>query len=117
MTTQIAIDGYKTLAKQVMEERYSHVMQGRLETWEQICRRVCYWIMGKGSKWSIPKDVHDACLEMMIARKIVPGGRILAQTGREYHQVSNCFLLRAEDTREGWADLASKAMSMMMTGS
>jgi ribonucleoside-diphosphate reductase alpha chain len=29
---------------------------------------------------------------------------------------SNCFLFRAEDTREGWADLMSKACAALLTG-
>jgi ribonucleoside-diphosphate reductase alpha chain len=46
----------------------------------------------------------------------IPGGRYLYGSGRPFHQVNNCLLLRAEDTREGWADLKYKAMMALMTG-
>ena len=42
------------------------------------------------------------------ARHIIPGGRYLYGCGNDFHQVQNCLLLRAEDTREGWADLKYK---------
>jgi hypothetical protein len=52
----------------------------------------------------------------MLARKFIPGGRYLYASGRAKHQVNNCFLFRAEDSREGWADLMSKITSSLMLG-
>lgn len=49
-------------------------------------------------------------------RKFVPGGRYLYATGKDYHQTNNCLLLRAEDSREGWADLFHKAAMSLQTG-
>jgi ribonucleoside-diphosphate reductase alpha chain len=52
----------------------------------------------------------------MYDRKFIPGGRYLYSAGRAYHQVNNCFLFRAEDSREGWADAMQKATAALMTG-
>ena len=49
-------------------------------------------------------------------RKFIPGGRYLYATGKDYHQTNNCLLLRAEDSREGWADLFHKAAMSLQTG-
>ena len=46
----------------------------------------------------------------------MPGGRYLYATGRPLHQTQNCLPLRAEDSREGWADLQQKAAMALMTG-
>src|SRR5690348_12112588 len=64
------------------------------------------------------EDTNDArLLEKLIAeRKFVPGGRYLYASGRDLHQVQNCALYRAEDTREGWADLVHKTTMALMTG-
>lgn len=53
---------------------------------------------------------------MIAAKKFMPGGRYLYASGRPFHQVQNCLLLRAEDSREGWADLMQKATMALMTG-
>ena len=52
----------------------------------------------------------------MLDRKFIPGGRYLYASGREFHQVNNCFLFRAEDSREGWADAMYKTTSALMSG-
>jgi ribonucleoside-diphosphate reductase alpha chain len=49
-------------------------------------------------------------------REFIPGGRYLYAAGNDLHQVQNCLLLRVEDSREGWADLAYKAAMSLMTG-
>lgn len=54
--------------------------------------------------------------QLMAERRFMPGGRYLYAAGRDLHQVNNCILLRAEDSREGWADLSYKAEMALMTG-
>lgn len=49
-------------------------------------------------------------------RRFIPGGRYLYAAGRDLHQVNNCVLLRADDSREGWAELQYKAAMALMTG-
>lgn len=49
-------------------------------------------------------------------RKFIPGGRYLYGSGRSFHQVNNCLLLKADDSREGWATLKYNTMMALMTG-
>lgn len=112
---------FSEYSNEIMELRYSHVVQGRKESWEQIARRVTQEICrGKerlaklGIRYS--KELSDAIQEAIISRKLIPGGRQLSQAGRSYHQTDNCFMLRAKDTREGWAEIAHKTTMMFMSG-
>lgn len=83
-----------------------------LETWSDTCKRVvetvCSQLLSNKEKQKI--------YELMLERKFIPGGRYLYSSGRPFHQVNNCFLFRAEDSRESWADTAGKATSALMTG-
>ena len=96
-------------AKDIFLQKYS--MDGQ-ETWEQTARRVteavCNQLVDNQTKEKIFKLIRD--------RKFIPGGRYLYSAGRPFHQVNNCFLFRAEDSREGWADATYKATSALMTG-
>jgi len=100
----------------IMKLRYSwDKVDGTKETWEDISKRVSKFILSPID--FTDRDLYQEKIEKMIAeRKFIPGGRFLAQAGRDYHQVNNCFLLRAEDTRESWGDLANKATIMLMSG-
>lgn len=49
-------------------------------------------------------------------RKFMPGGRYLSQAGKSMKQFNNCVLFRAEDSREGWADVMHKITMSSMTG-
>lgn len=93
----------------IFKQKYS--MNGE-ETWEQTARRVteavCHQLLDAKTKEKIFK--------LILERKFIPGGRYLYSAGRPFHQVNNCFLFRAEDSREGWADLMYKATSALMTG-
>jgi ribonucleoside-diphosphate reductase alpha chain len=83
-----------------------------VETWADTSRRVveavCSQLLDSKTKEKIYKVILD--------RKFIPGGRYLYSAGRPFHQVNNCFLFRAEDSREGWADLMQKSTSSLMTG-
>ena len=52
----------------------------------------------------------------MVERKFIPGGRYLYSSGRAFHQVNNCFLFRAYDSREKWAELMHDVTASLMTG-
>lgn len=104
-------------AKTIMEQKYSHVLpDGAKETWEQIAHRVAKNVMGavKGSR--APQGLIDRIEKMIAARKFMPGGRYLYASGRPFHQVQNCLLMRADDSREGWSELLHKASMALMTG-
>ena len=110
MTKKDTFDVFSNkFANDVFKQKYS--MNGQ-ETWAETCRRVtdavCNQLLDTESKEKIYKYMLD--------RKFIPGGRYLYSAGRSFHQVNNCFLFRAEDTREGWANLMQKTTSALLTG-
>lgn len=86
-----------------------------IEEWEDICERTVTHVLG-ALGYSLDSRESQILLRLMKQRKFLPGGRYLYASGRGLHQVNNCLLLRAEDTREGWADLCHKAAMALMTG-
>jgi ribonucleoside-diphosphate reductase alpha chain len=52
----------------------------------------------------------DRLIQFLFERKWFPGGRYLANAGTDHKQVQNCLLMRAEDSRQGWADLVHKQL-------
>ena len=96
-------------AQDIFLQKYS--MNGT-ETWGDCCERVVNAVCGQ----LLDTKTKAKILKFMKERKFIPGGRYLYSSGRSFHQVNNCFLFRAEDTREGWADLMGKATSALLTG-
>lgn len=95
----------------IYKQKYS---KDGTEEWPDTARRV-------------PREVFKAIdadtseLERIVGdlieeRKALPGGRYLYASGRDLHQVQNCALYRAADTREGWAELVQKVTMSLMTG-
>lgn len=106
-------DEWSPFAQTVMQERYAWLKNGTRETWPEIAQRVATNVMGAvGASKELTAEVAQA----IASRKLMPGGRYLYASGRDFHQVQNCLLLRAEDSREGWADLLSKVTMALMTG-
>lgn len=110
-------DQFSPFAKAIYEQKYAHTKQdGTQETWDQIAARVTSAVMS-----SVPTSGEDTAgtqeiYQLIADRKFLPGGRYLYAAGRSFHQTQNCLLLRAEDSREGWADLMHKATMALMTG-
>ncbi|MEM4134575.1 MAG: hypothetical protein QXV73_05200, partial [Candidatus Micrarchaeia archaeon] len=103
-----------SLAQDIINLRYAWDKgDGTKESWEEIAQRVSDNVL---AVFNVKQGIKDAIYEIIARKKFIPGGRFLAQAGRKTHQVCNCFLLRAEDTREGWAELMKKASMMLMTG-
>jgi len=101
-------------SKQIMELRYSWTKEdGTKESWSDIADRVTDNIL---SVLDIPEFIKQDINKAIKERKLIPGGRYLAQAGRAFHQTNNCFTLRVEDSREGWAELAKKSTLALMTG-
>src|ERR1035438_3191762 len=88
-------------AQTVLSQKYAD--EG--ETWEDVSRRVVRTVF---KAVHASKDLVDQTLQYVIDRKFIPGGRYLYATGKSLHQVNNCLLCKAEDSREGWADHMSK---------
>ena len=85
------------------------------EEWPDTAERVATNVMAAlGYAAKAPETLKIQSL--ITERKFIPGGRYLYAAGRELHQTQNCLLMRAEDSREGWADLMHKSGMALMTG-
>lgn len=104
------MDKFSAFADAVFKQKYSY---NGVETWEETAKRVVKNVMG-----AVDADAGliSRLISAVTERKFLPGGRYLYASGRPFHQVNNCLLLRAEDSREGWADLMQKATMSLMTG-
>ena len=80
------------------------------ETWDDCAKRVAKAVAEED------RELEKEFYEVISSRKFLPGGRYLAQSGKEIQQFNNCFLLRVQDSREGWADLLSKHITALSTG-
>jgi ribonucleoside-diphosphate reductase alpha chain len=99
-------------AQTIINDKYSHTLPGgRKETWDEVAERQGLCVVQP----YLPELVSRVT-EAVRSRKFLPGGRYLYAAGRRYHAVNNCFLFRAQDSREGWADLWRKAGSSLMCG-
>lgn len=96
-------------AQDIYLQKYSMDQQ---ENWEDTCKRVVDNVCGQ----LLDGETKDRILTSMIERKFIPGGRYLYSAGRPFHQVNNCFLFRAYDSREKWAELMSDVTNALMTG-
>ncbi len=104
-------------ARDIYEAKYAWKNDEKqvVEDWEGTAERVVHNVLG--ALGYSPGDAdYDGLLELVKARKFMPGGRYLYASGRDLHQTQNCLLLRVEDSREGWADLMHKAAMALMTG-
>lgn len=104
-------------ARSVYEQKYAWKDPNGLvtENWEGTARRVTENVLG--SIGIGPNDTEFyAVYDLIRTRKFMPGGRYLYASGRDLHQVQNCLLLKAEDSREGWAELLSKSAMALQTG-
>lgn len=108
------MDQFSTFADNIYKQKYAMVKaDGSKETWEETAKRVCDAVVGTSGYGN---KHYTEIFELIRDRKFIPGGRYLYASGRPFHQVQNCLLLRAEDSREGWADLMQKATMALMTG-
>ncbi len=110
-----------TFAHSVAHDKY---MAPHGEThWSQLAQRVVHHPMQAlqdRRKSLFSRANYDAEKEVLFdlvnKRHFIPGGRYLYATGNELHQTQNCLLLRAEDTREGWASLSWQSEMALLTG-
>ena len=105
-----------SFSKRIMEQKYSHTLEdGSKETWEQIAHRVATHVMDAAG-FHPHDDITNSIRKRILEKKFIPGGRYLYASGRPLHQVQNCVLLRADDSREGWAEHLHKNAMALMTG-
>lgn len=86
-----------------------------LESWPDTAKRVVDNVLG-ALNYTESDEEYQKILQFITEMKFIPGGRYLYASGRELHQTQNCLLLKAEDSREGWAELGYKARMALMTG-
>lgn len=108
MTNQFDVFGSK-FAQDIYLQKYS--LNGQ-EKWEDTAKRVVSSVCGQ----LISKDDQEEIYTIIKERKFIPGGRYLYSSGRPWHQVNNCYLFRAGDSREEWADLMQKVTATLMSG-
>jgi ribonucleoside-diphosphate reductase alpha chain len=106
-----------TFAKTILNRTYAHdiVGENRKETWEEIAHRNVRHVL-KAVNVDTRRKLAEDLYRYICERKFIPAGRYLYAAGLPYHQVNNCLLLKAHDSREGWAELLSKASLALMSG-
>lgn len=108
------MDKFGPLAKEIAKNKYLMTKSdGTKETWDELAYRVANNVL---KAVNAKKSLIQYVTELISDRKFMPGGRYLYSAGRPWHQTQNCFLFRAEDSREGWADLMHKSASTLMSG-
>lgn len=96
-------------AQDIYLQKYS---KDGVENWADTARRVVEAVCSQLVDSKTKEKIYNAILD----RKFIPGGRYLYSAGREFHQVNNCFLFKAEDSRESWAENMHKITASLMTG-
>ena len=96
-------------AQDIYLQKYS---MNKTETWKDTSKRVTEAVCSQ----LVDSKTKEKIFNIINERKFIPGGRYLYSAGRPFHQVNNCFLFRAEDSREGWAEAIHKATAALMTG-
>jgi ribonucleoside-diphosphate reductase alpha chain len=105
---------FGSLATDIINHKYAQFpTKADRQTWPEIANRVAHNVMAVVPSTS---DLERELAYRISIRQILPGGRYLYAAGRPYHQVQNCLLMRAEDSREGWSDLMSKSCMALMSG-
>lgn len=105
---------HTTFAQNIAKLRYLwDLKDGTKETWGQLAKRVSKNV---GAAVDAPKDLVERWEKAIFNREFIPGGRYLSNTARPIHQVQNCLLMRADDSREGWATIVHNSEMGLMTG-
>ena len=86
------------------------------EVWLDTAYRVVRHVLGALNYTDADREFQEL-VDLIANRKFIPGGRYLAQSGRPFHQVNNCFLYNCGDSREAWfEELLPKCGMALSTG-
>lgn len=99
-------------ADSIYKQKYC---MGGQEEWSDTAFRVTKHVM-KEAGYDMRETLPKSICQLITERKFMPGGRYLYASGRPFHQVQNCLLMRCHDSREGWAELLHNAGMALMTG-
>lgn len=95
----------------IFDQKYRNAIGGG-DTWDELIDtlvvRVCNGFMRPGEMTQLAYYMREM--------KFIPAGRYLYYAGRKASFFNNCYAFIAEDTREGWADLASNHFKALMSG-
>lgn len=102
----------KGLAEIIFRDRYASHKE---ETWEEACDRVASSVAHgeENGKYVVWKERFK---NLLVEGKFCPGGRIWYGAGRPKQQLMNCYVLPAEDSREGWGKATSDMIVVSGTG-
>lgn len=100
----------QSFAHGIYKSKYAHPG----EEWPDTAKRTAHYTLS--ALGLDGTDHYYRIRDLITAKQFMPGGRYLYAAGRDLHQTQNCLLLRAEDTREGWAELSRKSTMALMTG-
>lgn len=90
--------------------------QGQVtEDWPDTAVRTVHHVLDALGYDELDPEYQTLC-RLVTDRQFMPGGRYLYASGRGLHQTQNCLLMRAEDSREGWATIMHNAGMALMTG-
>jgi ribonucleoside-diphosphate reductase alpha chain len=116
LTVEVESEQFSQFASDIYTQKYAMEMEdGSRETWAETAERVVSEVLG-ALGYGPDDSEYQRLLKHIVERKFIPGGRYLYSAGRPLHQVNNCFLVKAEDSREGWAELLGKAAMILQTG-
>lgn len=117
MTIDDSSSSMSPFARRIYEQKYAMKDDtGKvIETWRGTAWRVASHVMA-ALGYDTDSLEFNKIYSFISDRKFIAGGRYLYAAGRPLHQVQNCVLLRAEDSREGWADITYKSTMALMTG-
>lgn len=106
-----------TWAKTIYEQKYAFKNESGepIEEWPDTAERVTSHVLAALDYTPEHKE-YRTIYQLIRDRKFLPGGRYLYASGRALHQTQNCLLLKAEDSREGWASLLQRSAMALMTG-
>ncbi len=99
-------------ALKIFQDRYAIHPE---ETFEQACSRVASHISNAelGEK---REEYKQSFFDLLNTNRFSPGGRIWRGSGRPRGQLLNCFVIPAEDSREGWGQALSDVTIISGTG-
>jgi len=99
-------------ALKIFKDRYAIHQE---ETFMQACERVSRFIAD--AELGVKRDEYfGRFLEIISTNRFSPGGRIWRGAGRPRGQLLNCFVVPAEDSREGWGDVLRNVTIISGTG-
>lgn len=98
-----------TFGRDIFQQKYAH--EG-CETWGALSKTLAQDVCGR---WMHKDEVREIA-RIIEEMQFIPAGRYLYYAGRPVKYFNNCFAMIAEDTREGWSELAGNATNALMCG-